>query len=166
MKTFTCYTDKGVAVVCQRGYNFTNNSGVHLFSQFVSPIILKQKRPQKAKCPKKKTSSMTWRHRAHIAAASSSFLMFIFSLCYCFRLRVEEGPPWHRSAVPPAHVHLNFRWQSESKEGPVLGTLMTNHVTWDQENAANWETPFKPLARWEIISAAQMTVMQSRQCIC
>lgn len=45
----------------------------------------------------------------------------------------------------------------------MLGTVMTNHVTRDQENSADWETQFKPLARRKIITAAQMTVMQSKQ---
>lgn len=40
---------------------------------------------------------------------------------------------------------------------------MTNHVTRDQENSVDWETQFKPLARRKIITAAQMTVMQSKQ---
>ncbi len=40
---------------------------------------------------------------------------------------------------------------------------MTNHVTRDQENSADWETQFKTLARREIFIAAQMTVMQSKQ---
>ncbi len=40
---------------------------------------------------------------------------------------------------------------------------MTNHVTRDQENSADWETQFKPFARREIFTAAQMTVMQSKQ---